>query len=80
MAVVALTSLVMGLDSVELLVRFERYFEVDVPDAAAEQLFTPGDVAGWISQFLGIGPAHDSARRAAVAQQLQLFFGAPMLT
>ncbi|WP_460586301.1 acyl carrier protein [Hymenobacter arcticus] len=75
MAAVALASLVMGLDSVELLVRFEKYFEVDVPDSVAEQLATPSDVASWVSQFLGISLAHDSARRAAVAQQLKLLFG-----
>jgi acyl carrier protein len=66
----------MGLDSVELLVRFEKYFEVEVPDAVAERLYTPSDVAAWISQLLGIATTSDSPSREAVAQQLGLLFAA----
>ena len=66
----------MGLDSVEMLVRFEKYFEVDVPDAVAETLFTPADTAAWISQQLAIPTTAHSPGREAVAQQLQVLFAA----
>jgi acyl carrier protein len=64
----------MGLDSVELLVRFERYFEVEVPDTVAERLYTPGDVAAWVSQHLGIPASLSSPSREIVARQLRLLF------
>lgn len=64
----------MGLDSVELLVRFEKYFEVDVPDAVAETLATPADTAAWISQYLGVATDGFSPGRKAVEQQLQTLF------
>ena len=67
----------MGLDSVELLVRFEKYFEVDVPDAVAEILYTPADVAAWVSQHLGLPATARSPGREAVAQQLQALFAVP---
>lgn len=64
----------MGLDSVELLVRFEKYFEVEVPDAVAETLATPTDVANWLSQYLSISANAVSTNRKAVEQQLQMLF------
>lgn len=70
----------MGLDSVELLVRFERYFEVDVPDAVAEKLYTPADVAAWISQQLGITANVVSPGQEVVMQQLQTLFAAHALS
>ena len=69
-----LASLVMGLDSVELLVRFEKYFEVEVPDAVSETLATPADVAAWISQQLGITEKTVSPSQELVAKQLQALF------
>jgi acyl carrier protein len=66
----------MGLDSVELLVRFEKYFEVDVPHAVAEQLLTPDDVATWASQFLGISALLNSPAQEVVARQLEKLFAA----
>jgi acyl carrier protein len=71
-----LTASAMGLDSVELLVRFEKYFEVEVPDAVAERLSTPGDVAAWVSQFLDIPTTSDSPSREAVVRRLGLLFAA----
>jgi acyl carrier protein len=44
----------MGLDSVELAMSFERYFNIAIPDEAAEKLYTVGDVATWFSQQLGV--------------------------
>ena len=64
----------MGLDSVELLVRFEKYFEVNVPDAVAETLSTPADVTAWISQYLGIPTEAASFGREVVERQLQVLF------
>jgi acyl carrier protein len=69
-----LASLVMGLDSVELLVRFEKYFEVEVPDAVSETLATPADVAAWMSQQLGIIENTVSPSQELVAKQLQALF------
>lgn len=66
----------MGLDSVELLMRFEKYFEVDVPDAVAETLATPADVAAWMSQQLRITEKTVSLSREFVMQQLQTLFAA----
>jgi acyl carrier protein len=66
----------MGLDSVELLVRFEKYFEVDVPDTVAETLCTPADVAAWISQHLAIPATAHLPSREAVEQQLKALFEA----
>jgi len=64
----------MGLDSVELLVRFERYFEIEVPDAVAEKIFTPGDAAAWVCQCLRIATDGLSPCRKTVEQQLQTLF------
>jgi acyl carrier protein len=69
-----LASLVMGLDSVELLVRFEKYFEVNVPDAVSEKLYSPADVAAWISQHLEITKNTVSPSQELVAKQLQALF------
>jgi acyl carrier protein len=66
----------MCLDSVELLVRFEKYFEVEVPDAVAETLATPADTAAWISQQLAIPATAHSPGREAVEEQLQALFAA----
>lgn len=70
----------MGLDSVELLVRFEKYFEIEVPDAISETLTTPADVAAWISQQLGIAENTVSSSREIVVQQLQALFAAHVPT
>jgi len=37
----------MGLDSVELIMRFEKDFKKEVPDEDAATLSTVGDVANW---------------------------------
>jgi acyl carrier protein len=66
----------MGLDSVELLVRFEKYFEVDIPDVVVETLFTPADTATWISQYLGVATDGFSPGQKAAEQQLQTLFAA----
>lgn len=55
----------MGLDIVELIYSFERYFNVEVPDAVAESIYTVGDVAEWLSQQLGVAGQRQSAARAA---------------
>lgn len=60
----------MGLDTVELAHRLERYFSCEIPDALSETLYTVGDVATWSSQQLGVAGQRHSAVRAAVAAQL----------
>ena len=60
----------MGLDTVELIQSFERYFKLEIPDAAAEEIRTVGDVAAYLSQRLGVA-GRQSAARVAVAAQLQ---------
>lgn len=38
----------MGLDSVELVARFEKEFKIEVPDQDAENIATVGDMANWL--------------------------------
>lgn len=42
----------MGLDTVELVMEIEDTFEVKIPDADAERMMTPGDVADWLVKRL----------------------------
>lgn len=42
----------MGLDSVELLVTFEKYFGIGIPDAEAETIFTVQDMTDVIARHL----------------------------
>ncbi len=44
----------MGLDSVELLLRFEKEFKKDIPDADAQKIFTVGDMSNWLYENLEI--------------------------
>ena len=60
----------MGMDSVELLMAFERHFQCEVPTAVAETLYTVSDVATWFSQQLGVA-GRQSAVRLAVEEQLR---------
>ncbi len=59
----------MGLDTVELAHRFERYFGIEIPDAVAEKLYTVGDVAAWFGSQLGLA-GQQSAVRATLAAQV----------
>jgi len=56
----------MGMDSVELIMSFEIYLKLEVPDAVAENIYTVGDAATWFSQQLGVAGQHQSAVRLAV--------------
>ena len=38
----------MGLDLVELVMRFEEEFETEIPDQIAARLFTPKDVINYL--------------------------------
>jgi hypothetical protein len=60
----------MGLDTVELLMSFERYFSLEIPDATAETIYTVGDLAAWLSQQLGVAGLRQSAVREMIAKQL----------
>ena len=60
----------MGLDTVELIMSFERYFGLAIPDSEAERINTVGDVATWFSQQLGVAGQQQSEARVAVAEQL----------
>jgi acyl carrier protein len=53
----------MGLDTVELLISFELYFSLEVPDATAETIYTVSDIATWLSQQLGVAGLRQSAVR-----------------
>jgi acyl carrier protein len=44
----------MGLDTVELAMSFERYFNLEIPDTAFESIYTVGEVATWFSQQLSV--------------------------
>jgi len=57
----------MGLDSVELIVRIEKFFALEIPDPVAERLRTVGDVATWLGEQLGTSGQRASAVRDTVA-------------
>jgi hypothetical protein len=38
----------MGLDSVEFVMAVERAFDIDIPDAAARTMVTPGDMVDYL--------------------------------
>ena len=42
----------MGLDTVELVMRFEEGFGITIPDAVAERMMTPRDVADYVETEL----------------------------
>jgi hypothetical protein len=60
----------MGLDTVELAHRFERYFGVEIPAAVSEKLHTVADVAAWFSQQLGLAERQPAVRTTLAAQLL----------
>lgn len=39
----------MGLDSIELLLEFEKYFQIEIPDQVAEKIYTVKDMTDYIS-------------------------------
>ena len=61
----------MGLDTVELIMSFERHFKLEIPDAAAESIRTVGELAAWLSQELGLAGQYQSAVRVAIWVQLR---------
>ncbi|GAA4031989.1 hypothetical protein GCM10022409_15310 [Hymenobacter glaciei] len=67
----------MGLDTVELIVNFEKHFGLVIPDRVAERIGTVGEMAAWLGQQLGTTGRRDSAARAAVATQLRALFSLP---
>lgn len=52
----------MGLDTVELIIAFEEYFQLAIPDQEAEKLNTVGDVAACVTRLKGLST--DPARTA----------------
>jgi hypothetical protein len=60
----------MGLDTVELVMSFERYFNLEIPDAVSESIHTVGEVITWFSKQLGVAEQRHSTVRVAVAEQL----------
>ena len=51
----------MGLDTVELVMAFEEEFEIEIPDASAEEIVTVGDVVDFVAaEFLRRGEKADS--------------------
>ncbi len=60
----------MGLDTVELIMSFERHFKLEIPDSAAESIRTVGELAAWLSQELGLAGQLQSPVRLAVWTQL----------
>lgn len=61
----------MGLDSVELLMRFEKEFKKDVPDEDAATLYTVDDVANWFFNNLVIH-SPDKGVKQQILDKLQL--------
>ncbi len=62
----------MGLDSVELIVRIEKFFALEIPDPIAERLRTVGDVATWLGEQFGTSGQRASATRDTVAAAVQI--------
>jgi hypothetical protein len=68
----------MGLDSVELLLKFENYFKISVPDTLAEKVETIQDMADLAVRLKGIRPqasqlqARIHNRVVAVLQEMRL--------
>lgn len=52
----------MGLDSVELLVSFENYFGITIPDQEAEKISRVSDMRDSVCRHLGITSSHTSLR------------------
>ncbi len=52
----------MSLDSVELLVSFENYFGISIPDQEAEKIGTVGEMTRSACHHLGITSSHTSLR------------------
>ena len=44
-----------SLDTVELIMEFEKEFNIDIPDEDAEKLRTVGDAIGYLNQKVGSG-------------------------
>ncbi|WP_051166957.1 acyl carrier protein [Hymenobacter norwichensis] len=63
----------MGLDTVELVIAFEEYFQLAIPDQEAEKLNTVGEVAACVTQFKGLST--DPARTAAYYMVLAKLLG-----
>ena len=43
-----------SLDTVELVMAFEKEFDIDIPDEDAEKLRTVGDAVGYLNQKVGV--------------------------
>ena len=43
-----------SLDTVELVMEFEKEFNIDIPDEDAEKLRTVGDAIGYLNQKVGV--------------------------
>jgi acyl carrier protein len=67
----------MGLDTVELIVVFERHFGVEIPDSAAASISSVGEMAAWLGQQVGTTQQRGSVVRETVAVQLRQLL-APM--
>lgn len=67
----------MGLDTVELIVSFEKHFGLIIPDRVAESISTVGEMAAWLGQQLGTVGRRDSKARETVTVQLRELFALP---
>ena len=67
----------MGLDTVELIVSFEKHFGLIIPDRVAEGIGTVGEMAAWLGQQLGTVGRRDSKARETVVVQLRELFALP---
>ena len=59
----------MGLDGVELVIRFEEEFGIVIPDSAAERMFTPSDVVSFVTDQLHTSGS--AITRAQVADRVR---------
>jgi len=55
----------MGLDGVEFIMAVEEAFQIAIPDADAQQMFTPGDVVTYVYARVGSEGGHGCAEQRA---------------
>lgn len=63
----------MGLDSVELIMEIESYFNIRIPDIKAEQMYTVQDMADTVCLYRQVVPASTSLRDEVYSKVHQYF-------
>jgi hypothetical protein len=70
----------MGLDSVELLLAFEQYFNIQIPDKEAEKIETVQDMVNTVSRHLNITSENFILRDTILKKLNTVLFDSQLLT